>query len=76
MKSDSIRRLIKDAVRANDRKLLINLFRESINSFGFSIINDYSWTNGECVDKRTGDTYKFSEKELANTALKLRGEKE
>jgi len=71
MKSYSMRGYIRDAVKDNDRNELIKLFKESISNYGTSHVVGYSWCSGELKDRESGETYKITAIELADTALMI-----
>ncbi|GEM04110.1 hypothetical protein HMI01_10980 [Halolactibacillus miurensis] len=72
--SDSIRGKLSKAIENKDRKGLINLFKESMRTFGFAghSLNGYgswSWNGTELKNSRDGETYVITAKELADVAI-------
>jgi len=69
IQSDSIRDRIKQAIKDNDRTELIELFQESINTFGFGEPNGHSWSRG--IATIDNEEYKITARDLADMALKI-----
>ena len=71
IRADSIRREIKQAIKDNDRKELVNLFNESIRAYGFAGPNCWFWSLGKLTTPDKTETFEVTARELADMALKL-----
>lgn len=74
LNTDSIRGKLSKAIENEDRKELINLFKESMRTFGFAGHNlngcgSWSWDGKELKNSRDGETYVITAKELTDVAI-------